>query len=327
MNLLTFFKETNEYKKGEPIMVKEKNLSGKRIGIFGKGGSGKSTVAVLLAKSLKNIGYEVSLLDADSTNVGLSQALGIEQSPAPLLDYFGGMVFSGGAVTCPVDDPTPLAGADITIEDLPAVYDGRSPDGIRLFIAGKMGEKGPGAGCDGPIAKIARDFKPQYDGEQPVTLVDFKAGFEDSARGNIVSLDWIVVVVDPTVAAVQMAINMRDMVDQLRAGGLPATAHLEFPELVELAYQLYRDAKVQGVLFVLNKVRDELTERFLRDRLSQEGIEPLGVIHDTPALSMAWLMGEPLIQTPAQAEADRIVKAMETAEKGYALESKQHEPV
>ncbi len=308
-------------------MLKEKNLCGKRIGIFGKGGSGKSTVAVLLAKSLKNAGYEVCVLDADSTNVGLSQVLGIEQAPEPLLDYFGGMVFSGGAITCPVDDPTPLAGADIAIEDLPAAYDGRSPGGIRLFIAGKMGDKGPGAGCDGPIAKIARDFKPQYDGEQPVTLVDFKAGFEDSARGNIVSLDWIVVVVDPTVAAVQMAINMRDMVDQLRAGGLPATAHLEFPELVELAYQLYRDAKVKGVLFVLNKVRDELTERFLRDRLSQEGIEPLGIIHDTPALSMAWLMGEPLIQTPAQAEADRIVKAMETAEKGYALESKQHEPV
>jgi CO dehydrogenase nickel-insertion accessory protein CooC1 len=213
------------------------------------------------------------------------------------------------------------------MDELPEVYYGRSLDGIRLFIAGKMGDKGPGAGCDGPIAKIARDFRPQYDGEQPVTLVDFKAGFEDSARGNIVSLDWIVVVVDPTVAAVQMAINMRDMVGQLKSGGLPATAHLEFPDLVELAYQLYRDAKVQGVLFVLNKVCDELTEQLLRDKLSKEGIEPLGVIHDTPALSMAWLLGEPLIKTPAQAEADRIVKAMETAEKEYTPESKQHEPV
>ncbi|MFO7680921.1 MAG: P-loop NTPase [Chloroflexota bacterium] len=321
------FQENNEKQKGKRTMLKEKKLSGKRIGIFGKGGSGKSTVTVLLAKSLRNAGYEVSVLDADSTNVGLAQALGIAQSPEPLLDYFGGMVFSGGAVTCPVDDPTPLAGADLVMDELPEAYNGRSPDGIRLFIAGKMGDKGPGAGCDGPIAKIARDFKPRYEDEQPVTLVDFKAGFEDSARGNIVTLDWIIVVVDPTVAAVQMAINMRDMVDQLKAGGLPATAHLAFPELVELAYQLYRDAKVQGVLFILNKVRDESTERFLRDRLSQEGIEPLGVIHDTPALSMAWLMGEPLIQSAAQVEADRIVMALETAEKGYTPESQQHEPV
>jgi CO dehydrogenase nickel-insertion accessory protein CooC1 len=117
------------------------------------------------------------------------------------------------------------------------------------------------------------------------------------------------------------------MVDQLKAGGLPSTAHLEDFELIELAYQLYRDAKVKGVLFILNKVRDELTERFLWDRLAEKGIEPLGIIHDTPALSMAWLMGEPLIQTPAQTEAERIVKDMETAVKRYAPESEQHEPV
>ena len=78
------------------IKEQEKSLTGKRIGIFGKGGSGKSTVAVLLAKALKNAGYGVAVLDADSTNVGLPQALGAVP-PAPLLDYYGGMVFSGGA--------------------------------------------------------------------------------------------------------------------------------------------------------------------------------------------------------------------------------------
>lgn len=309
------------------LAEKEKALSGQRIGIFGKGGSGKSTVTVLLAKALKKAGYEVCVLDADSTNVGLAQAFGIKQSPAPLLDYFGGMVFSGGAVTCPVDDPTPLVGADMAIDELPTEYYGRSPDGIQFFIAGKMGDKGPGAGCDGPIAKIARDFKPQYDGEQPVTLVDFKAGFEDSARGNIVSLDWIVVVVDPTSAAVQMAIDMQEMVDQLKAGRLPATAHLEHPELIELADKMYRNAKVQGVLFILNRGRDELTEQFLRDKLAEKGIEPLGVIPYAPALALAWLWGEPLIKTPAQAEANRIVKALETAVKIYVPEGGQYEPV
>ncbi len=299
------------------MLTKEKSLSGKRIGIFGKGGSGKSTVAVLLAKALKKKSYDVCVLDADSTNIGLAQALGIEPSPRPLLDYFGGMVFSGGAVTCPVDDPTPLIGADVALADLPDEYYGQSPEGIRFFIAGKMGDKGPGAGCDGPIAKIARDFRPRFKSQQPVTLVDFKAGFEDSARGNIITLDWIAVIVDPTVAAVQMAINMQEMVDQLQAGGLPATAHLEHLELIELAQQLYRDANVKGVLFILNKVRDSLTEQFLRDRLAKKGIEPLGVIHDTPALSMAWLLGEPLIKTQAQAEANNIVEALEKVDEEY----------
>jgi CO dehydrogenase maturation factor len=291
----------------------EKVLNGKRIGLFGKGGCGKSTVAVLLAKALKHKGYDVCLLDADSTNVGLWKALGATKDPASLLDYYGGMVFSGGFVTCPVDDPTPLGGAHVFVDELPERFHEMTPGGIHLFVAGKMGDKGPGAGCDGPIAKIARDFRPQFVDETPVTLVDYKAGFEDSARGNIISLDWIIVVVDPTTAAIQMAIHMRDMVDQLKAGGLPATAHLEDPALVALVNQLYRGARVQGVLFILNRVRDEETERYILDKLAAQGIEPIGIIHDDPELSTAWLKGNPLTAAANRRETEEIVHALEEA--------------
>jgi CO dehydrogenase nickel-insertion accessory protein CooC1 len=224
------------------------------------------------------------------------------------------MVFSGGFVTCPVDDPTLLVGAHISVDELPEAYQETTPAGIHLFVAGKMGDKGPGAGCDGPIAKIARDFRPGYANKTPVTLVDYKAGFEDSARGNIVSLDWIIVVVDPTSAAIQMAINMRDMVVQLKAGRLPATAYLEHPDLVELVNQLYREARVKGVLFILNRVRDEETERYIRDKLAEHGIKPIGTIHDDPSLSIAWLKGKPLTKTTNNHEVERIVEELEKAE-------------
>lgn len=82
-----------------------------KIGTFGKGGSGKSTLVVLLAEALARRGHRVTVLDADSTNQGLSGALGIDDAPRSLMDYFGGAVFQGGSVTCPVDDPTPLAGS------------------------------------------------------------------------------------------------------------------------------------------------------------------------------------------------------------------------
>jgi CO dehydrogenase maturation factor len=288
----------------------KKVLDGKRIGLFGKGGCGKSSVAVLLAQALRHEGYDVSLLDADSTNIGLSKALGMDKDPVPLLDYYGGMVFSGGFVTCPVDDPTPLVGAKISVDELPEKYHQISPEGIHLFVAGKMGDKGPGAGCDGPIAKIARDFKPIYPDKTPVTLVDYKAGFEDSARGNIISLDWIIVIVDPTTAAIQMAINMREMVEQLKAGGLPATAHLEHPDLVELVNQLYRDARVKGVLFILNRIRDEETERFIKNKLADHDIYPIGTIYDDPSLSTAWLKGESIPMETHYHELEIIVEAL-----------------
>ena len=291
-------------------------LAGHRIGLFGKGGSGKSTAAVLLARALRQRGYDVCLLDADSTNLGLPQALGIDRAPVPLLDYFGGMIFSGGVVTCPVDDPTPLIGADLVLEELPRHYYGRSPDNIILLTAGKLGGMGPGAGCDGPIAKIARDLRVVSREGPPVMLLDFKAGFEDSARGAITSLDWAVVVVDPTVASVEMAAHMRDLVAQVQSGALPATRHLERPELVALANQLFREAPIKGVLFVLNRVREGEVEAYLRQKLAERGIQAIGVIPEDPAVSVAWLKGAPMTGALLAGCAGRIVVALEAAEAG-----------
>jgi len=296
-------------------------LAGKRIGIFGKGGSGKSTAVVLLASSLQERRYKVCVLDADSTNVGLPLALGIDRPPKLLMDYFGGMVFSGGLVTCPVDDPTPLPGSEVSLDDLPSKYHAQNQAGISLLIVGKIGELGPGAGCDGPVSKIARDLRISKRGEAPVTLVDFKAGFEDTARGVITGLDWAIVLVDPTIAAVEMAINMRDMVDQIKNGKLPATRHLESLDLVAIANKQFTDARIRGVLFLLNKIRNSDTENYLRTKLAERGIEPGGVIHEDPSISISWLKGTPLHAKKSQGDILGFIEELEAAESRYSAKS------
>ena len=285
-------------------------LDGKRIGLLGKGGAGKSSVAVLLAGAMRRRGYPVCVLDADSTNIGLHSALGLDDAPATLLDYYGGMVFSGGSVTCPVDDPTPLADAELDLERLPRDYFRRNAEGVVLLSAGKIGDKGPGAGCDGPVSKIARDVRLREGEQNPVTLVDFKAGFEDSARGVVNGLDWAIVVVDPTTAALQMAFDLKEMVRQTRAGVHPATRHLENPELVEVAIRLFSDARVEDAVVVLNRVRDAEMQSRLTDKLAQGGLTPIGVIPEDPALTLSWLEAEPLTSTLREA-ADGIVGALE----------------
>ncbi|MFO7943527.1 MAG: P-loop NTPase [Anaerolineales bacterium] len=267
-------------------------LSGKRIGVFGKGGSGKSTLTALLARKLSQEGYRVCVLDADSTNVGLADALGMEYPPRTLLDYYGGMVFSGGSVTCPVDDPTPLPDAEIRLEELPSEHYTQNDSGVIYLAAGKIGDLGPGAGCDGPVSKIARDLVIHQRPLDPVTLIDFKAGFEDSARGALTGLDWALMVVDPTSASLQMAVNMREMVEQIKADQLPATAHLESSGLVALANKIFMEARIQEIFFVLNRVPDPEVESYLRDALAQSGIEPAAVIEEHPSIPIAWLKGE-----------------------------------
>lgn len=269
-------------------------MNGLRIGVFGKGGSGKSTVTAFLSAALAEAGYSVLVLDADSTNHGLAAALGMDREPDPLLEYFGGMVFSGGLVTCPVDDPTPLPGARLELGQLPGRFVGRNPDGVRLLVAGKLGALGPGAGCDGPVAKIARDVRVEGLGPNTVTLVDFKAGFEDAARGSLTTVDQALVVVDPTTAAIQMARHLANMVDEIRRGVPPATRHLDRPELVELAERLFREARVRAVASVLNRVSSPATEAYLRGSLEGSGAPVLSVFPEDPYIPEGWLRGQRL---------------------------------
>ncbi len=295
-------------------------LAGKRIGVFGKGGSGKSTAVVLLAKGLQGLGYEVCVLDADSTNIGLSLALGIEETPQPLIQYYGGMVFSGGRVTCPVDDPTPLEESEIVLDALPPQYYRQNQSGITLLVAGKIGNQGPGAGCDGPISKITRDVRISKHGTTPITLIDFKAGFEDSARGVITSLDWAIVLVDNTFAALEIAANMRDMVAQIKNGALPATRHLETLDLVAIANRMFVESRIKGTMFLLNKITNSGMEKYLRTKLAERGIEPDGIIHEDPSLSVAWLKGTALEAKKTQRDILDFIAKLESAEHMHAAQ-------
>jgi CO dehydrogenase nickel-insertion accessory protein CooC1 len=209
--------------------------------------------------------------------------------------------------------PLPLAAAEIELETLQPEYYAQSPDGIILFIAGKIGDQGPGAGCDGPVAKVARDFRIYVQGESPVTLVDFKAGFEDTARGVLTTLDSAIVVVDPTVASVELAANMKHMVEQIKADVLPATAHLENPELIAWANKIFVEASIDDVWFVLNRIQSE-EEEYLRQSLAQKGIEPVGVVYQVPSISLSWLKGTSLESDDALNQVRKIIDKLENAE-------------
>ena len=286
-------------------------LSGEKIGFVGKGGAGKSTCLVLLARAMQQRGYEVCVLDTDSTNVGLHAALGISQPPRSLIDHFGGMVFLGGQVTCPVDDPTALLNPEIDLAHLPTEYVSRSNDGTVLLVAGKLADFGVGSGCDGPLVKIARDLIVKHRGRRMLMLVDLKAGIEDTARGVLVGMDRAIVVTDPSTAGLGIAAYMSELVGQLRAGAEPATHHLESAELADVARKRYSESRLAAVHVILNRVVDEEEEQDVRRMLAERGIEPIAVIRDQPALRRAWLRSQPLPMADLAGELDKALDHIE----------------
>ena len=251
------------------------------------------------------------MLDADSTNIGIHQALGFKNPPISLMDYFGGSVFYGGKVSCPVDDPSPLPGAVINLDSIPEQYYSSDKEGLFLFQMGKIGDKGPGAGCDGPISKITRDLRVKGLGEWPLTLIDVKAGLEDSARGVITSMDWIITVVDPTLISIQIADNIKNLISRIKAGEMPATEHLESSELVEKAKRRYKEAKIKGFFVLLNKIKDKDIENYVSEKLKEKGLVTTGIIYDDSSISLFWLKGRTLEGTRANKDMLDIIKRLE----------------
>jgi CO dehydrogenase maturation factor len=263
-------------------------LSGKRILVCGKGGSGKSTVVALMAAILQRQAYEVMVLDGDGSNpeglVRLLFGLGVEGEPKPLIEFFGGLE----AVTCPVDDPAPLTRVDDStplpqkridlFAEIPSAYYLRK--GNTTFLqAGKIATYGQG--CDGPLEKVVRDFMITGDA---VNLVDMKAGIEHFGRRIPDRMDIILGVLDYTLESVSIAKRMAEF---CQAAG------------------------IANFWLVLNKIGSPEVESLLMDKLLNLRERVLGTIAFDQDLIKAGLSGDALGDCSALTRVKQTVDRLE----------------
>lgn len=116
----------------------ERRTSSVKIAIGGKGGTGKTTVAGTLARTLARSGREVVAMDADS-NPNLHAILGftgeqadaIEAIPRDLLETIEENGHRRLVLT--------RSAAEVIDR-----YAGTGPDGVRLIIGGRVGHAGAG---------------------------------------------------------------------------------------------------------------------------------------------------------------------------------------
>jgi CO dehydrogenase maturation factor len=175
-----------------------------KLGVVGKGGVGKTTVAGLVARAYATQGRRVVALDTDSNpNLGLSLGLTLEETESvPPLPR---TVMVGPAV-------------DERAEELLSDYGRPTPAGPTLLSAIKVTEAGAGCTCSGHATVhnlLARTLA-----DVDVTVVDMEAGLEHLSRsgGTLAYADVLLVVCEPTRKSVLTAARTAVLATEL---GIP----------------------------------------------------------------------------------------------------------
>ena len=104
-----------------------------KVAVVGKGGSGKTIVAGVLARSLARAGWEVVALDCDANpNLGISLGLGPEETER--------LVGIRQALDAEEDEEEHAPTAD----ELLARFGAPAPDGVRLVVVTRIDRPKPG---------------------------------------------------------------------------------------------------------------------------------------------------------------------------------------
>jgi CO dehydrogenase maturation factor len=222
------------------------------IAVAGKGGSGKSTVAALTVQILADMGLApIFAVDADPAG-SLGPALGL-------------------TVTRTV--------ADLTAELRAAEAGGETgkervlAEGIeKLIVEGEQFDllsmgRPAGRGCycyiNSTLAAILSRLGQRY----RAVIVDNEAGMEHLARGNLARVDWLVLVAEPTPAALSVVERARAAVEE--AG-----------------------TRVVNAGLVLNRVVGGQIPPGLK---LPAGMPLWAVLGEESAISQAWATGAPLV--------------------------------
>ena len=183
-----------------------------KVLICGKGGSGKSTISVLIAKNLKTMGYKVLLVDADESNFGLYGLLGIPPS-ATLIENLGGKkgakkklvaLFSNGKSPALLTDDQKWKIRDIPDESV------TDANGIKLLVIGKIHNFGEGCAC--AMGFVSKTFLSNLDiGDDEMVIVDTEAGIEHFGRRVEEGCDMILGIADPSYESFMLVKRIEEM--------------------------------------------------------------------------------------------------------------------
>ncbi|WP_027192482.1 ATP-binding protein [Fundidesulfovibrio putealis] len=182
-----------------------------KLAVAGKGGVGKTSLTAWLGDHLASRGYDVWLVDADtSLSLGAACGLAPEDVPQALAareDLVRSRIGSG------LMSLTPL------VDDLPGELSVRlpRPPGYgerRLLVMGAVDAARGGCAC-AANALLKAVLSHMVLGCREVVLVDLEAGVEHLGRGTVEHVDGLVVVSEPSLRSLRTAAEVGRLAEGL----------------------------------------------------------------------------------------------------------------
>jgi len=178
-----------------------------KLAVSGKGGVGKTTFAAFLIRVLADQGKRVLAIDADP-DANLAQALGVKNSE-DIVPISNMKELIEERTEAKVGTMGSFFKLNPKVDDLPERLS-VEVDGVKVMVMG--GVKKGGAGCICPESTLLKNLVRHIVlSRDEAVVLDMEAGLEHLGRGTAMSVDRLIVVVEPGRRSIETAHQIRTL--------------------------------------------------------------------------------------------------------------------
>ena len=226
-----------------------------KIATVGKGGSGKTTVAGLLARILAGRNQAILAIDGDP-NPNLALTLGMSRAEADRITYIpADLMHRVGE-----QDGVSILKPSIPELEIMARFGHKAAENVDLIVMGKPAHGTAGTGCMCASHRAVRGLIAELTDIGEHTITDMEAGLEHLKRGTARNVDMMLIVAEPYYRSLEAAMRTHELADELA---------------------------IPFVRVVANKLRNEGDGRAIEEFCAQHGMTIIGAVPQDEALAEA----------------------------------------
>ncbi|MBA3670043.1 MAG: AAA family ATPase [Sphingomonas sp.] len=217
-----------------------------KIATVGKGGSGKTTIAGILARIFAERDQHILAIDGDP-NPNLALTIGMSREDADRIAYIPSNLMQR------IEGPDGIATLQLTHsqDEIMARYSHKAANNVDLIVMGKPADGSAGSGCMCASHRAVRGLITELTNIGEHTITDMEAGLEHLKRGTARNVDLMLIVAEPYYRSLEAAMRTHKL-------------------CVELAIPFIR--------VVANKVRNDEDRLAIESFCTQHGIDIIGVV-------------------------------------------------